>query len=134
MPTLDARITERQRTVRAVLRAHSGPFNWGDSDCVSLARDVWHALGGRALDLPAWRSEQEAAAIIAQHGTLQAAMCAALGAPAAAPPEDGDVAVVSMPGGTQIAAVYAAGRPLARAARGVVPLPPSWALAHWRPA
>lgn len=125
-------ITTRQSQLREVFARHSGPFAYGGADCVSLARDALETLTGRRLELPVWHDEASAAAVIARYGSLHAAVSHALGAPATDPPQDGDVVLVRAPDGTELCAVWANGRPVARCTRGVVPLHARWVVACWR--
>lgn len=124
----------RQSLLREVFARHSGPFAYGRADCVSLARDALETLTGRRLDLPVWHDEASAAAVIARYGSLCGAVTHALGAPASDPPQDGDVVLVRTPDGVELCGVWAGGRPVARCARGVVPMPSRWARAWWRAA
>ena len=127
-------ITARQAQLREVFSRHSGPFRYGTDDCVCLARDALEALTGRVLDLPRWDDEASAAAVIARHGSLQAAVTHVLGLPANEPPQDGDVVLVCAPDGTQMCGVWANGRAIVRCTNGVLPLPARWVRAHWRTA
>lgn len=124
----------RQAQLREVFARHSGPFAYGASDCVSLARDALEAITGRSLDVPTWHDAPSAAAVIARYGSLGAAVMHVLGTPATDDPQDGDVVLVRTPDGTELCAVWAAGRPVARAERGLVRMPVRWARAHWRTA
>lgn len=125
-------MTPRQTLLREVFARHSGPFAYGGADCVSMARDAIETVTGRRLELPAWHDEASALAIIARYGSLSAAVQHVLGTPAASPPEDGDVVLVRTPDGVELCGVWACGRPVARCARGVVPMPARWACAWWR--
>lgn len=126
-------MTPRQLAIRAVIARHSRAFAWGTDDCVSFARDVLETLTGRRLQLPVWHDKASADEVIASHGGLREAVCAWLGAPAEDNPADGDV-VVLQSDDRQLCGVWASGRPLVRAARGVVPMPHLPVIAHWRAA
>lgn len=122
----------RQALLREVFARHSTPFGYGGADCVSFARDAFETLTGRRLEVPQWADEASAQAVIRRHGSLHAAVAAVLGAASDVPPEDGDVVLVRTPTGTELCAVWANGRPVARGARGLLPLPARWAVDHWR--
>ncbi len=122
----------RQALLREVFARHSGPFAYGGADCASFARDVVETLNGRRLALPEWTDEVSAQTVIRRHGSLRAAVVAVLGEPTCLSPEDGDVVLVRTPTGTELCAVWANGRPVARGGRGVVPLPARWAVDCWR--
>jgi len=127
-------LTTRQTLLREVFARHSGAFAWGGNDCASMARDALQTITGRSLEVPHWHDEASAAAVIARYGSLHAAVAHVLGQPATDAPQDGDVVLIRTPDGTEICGVWAAGRPVARAARGVVPMPARWVRAHWRAA
>ena len=129
-----AALSDRQRTVLRVIAAHSGAFEWGVRDCVTLAADVVHAIrGARVIDY-SWRTDDEAEAELARRGGLHAAVTDCLGAaydPRETQPDDGDVVLVRLRG-FEMLAVWAGIGPIGPASKGLHRLDPARAVAGWR--
>ncbi len=127
-------LTERRSAVLRVLAAHSGEFEWGVRDCVTLAADVVHAIRGERVIDYSWRTDDEAEAELARRGGLQAAVTDCLGAaysPRETRPEDGDVVLVRLRG-FEMLAVWAGVGPIGPASKGLHRLDPAHAVAGWR--
>jgi hypothetical protein len=83
-------------------RRRAEPFLWGQQDCVTFAADDVLALTGQDVlgELRgAWRSLDEAVAVLRREGGLRAAIARRLGAPLPTPrlAQRGDVLLVSRP-------------------------------------
>lgn len=127
-------LPERRAAVLRVLAEHSGAFEWGQRDCVTLAADVVRAIRGREVVNVCWRTDDEAAAEIERRGGLQAAVTAALGEPydpSTVAPLDGDIMLMRMRS-IEMLAVWAGTSPIGPAASGLHRLDPSHAACAWR--
>lgn len=122
-----------------IAAARRRAFAWGVHDCCTFAADCVHALTGRdaLLELPAWRTRDEAQALIAALGGLRQAVTGVLGVEPAAPgyAATGDVVLAVDPfdpEAREILAVAHGGELLAPGARGLSVLPRSAALCCWK--
>lgn len=122
-----------------IAAARRRAFAWGVHDCCTFAADCVHALTGRdaLLALPAWRTQDEAQALIASLGGLRQAVTGALGVAPVEPgfAATGDVVLAVDPFDLQrreILAVAHGGELLAPGARGLAVLPRDAALCCWK--
>ena len=105
------------------------PFAYG-ADCCMFVAECIQANTGKWMNLD-YQTEDEANAIIAEHGSLEAAITSVLGEPYFGY-EDGFVATVK----TQlqeVAGIFWRGRVLVRVGAGLNDLPPYRARKVWNP-
>jgi hypothetical protein len=91
--------------------AHGEPFVWGVNDCTRWAADWCEKIIGHSLELPEYRSEEEAVAMIASAGSLRdlwSNHLAIAGVHEVFEPRCGDVAIIDR-AGVQIGAVMTHG-------------------------
>lgn len=129
--TAKERVDALWHHVNSVNRA---PFVWGVNDCTRWAANWAEIVLGHSLELPAYASEAEARAMVAEAGSLEALWSENLadaGIHQCFDPECGDVAIVSV-GRRQIGAVIATGgNVLVRTELGVDVLRPRNVVKAW---
>lgn len=132
--------SEREAAYAGVIAAaRRRPFAYGVHDCCTFAADCLHARTGfdALLALPAWRSQDEALALIAGMGGLRSAVTQALQSEPLEPgfASTGDIVLAIDPhdaSAREILAVAHGAELLAPAARGLAVLPRSAALCCWK--
>lgn len=122
-----------------ITAARRRAFAWGVHDCCTFAADCVHLRTGRNVlrGFAAWRTQDEAQALIARLGGLRQAVTAALGAEPVEPGFAGTGDIVLAvdpfdPAAREILAVAHGGELLAPGLRGLSVLPRSAALCAWK--
>lgn len=107
------------------------PFAYG-ADCCQFAGEMVEAMHGwNPMNAFSYADEGSANRIIAEYGSLEAAITATLGE-AHREPVEGDVVVVDLKDGSQIAGVVFRGRVVVRAKpRGLIRWPRAYARRAW---
>lgn len=106
------------------------PFRWGQADCCTFVGEALCEMTGTNPNF-AYSTKAEVADILSDHGGLEGAITARLGAPYFGYAE-GYVALVDN-GESQAAGVIWHGRIICRTPGGLVDLPTHRALKVWRP-
>lgn len=126
-------------SVREVIyKYRNRPFTYGDADCCAFVGECLTASGGdNPMRLFAYRDEDEAREVIAQYGSLEAAITATLGDPfPIIDAKENDVVLVEQYG-EQIAGIVHRTdlglRCVMRTRKGVVDWPLVRGIRAWRP-
>lgn len=114
----------------------SAPFVWGKNDCVLWAGDCYKAISGGdpvAEFRDAYDNEQGAKKAIVDYcgGNLTDAVLQMLGYPNQKKLEDGDIVMVQLAEGDTMG-VYADGRAIVVGEKGLIEIPATQIVAHWR--
>ena len=124
-------MAEQVSVMIKVIQKYTGiPFSYGLDCCQFVGECVESITGKNPMDGFEYSNEAEAYEVIGKYGKLEDAMRATLGEPYDGY-KDGDICLLEMKDGQQLAGVVFQGRVVVRAKRDLMDLPASAAKIVW---